>query len=126
MDYIFYAIMGLIVVWFFYNQFVGVKGLRELYNEHFINEWKEQSGGILIDVREPSEVKQGKVKGSVNIPLGQLASRISEIPKEKSVYLYCRSGMRSKQAAKILLRSGYNSVQHLRGGILSLKREDLQ
>jgi rhodanese-related sulfurtransferase len=47
---------------------------------------------------EPSEVKQGKISGAVNIPLSQLATRLHEIPPDNAIFLYCRSGMRSKQA----------------------------
>jgi rhodanese-related sulfurtransferase len=57
---------------------------------------------ILTPHREPFEVQAGYIPGAVNIPLSQLKNRLGEIPKDKQVYLYYRSGMRSKQAAKIL------------------------
>jgi rhodanese-related sulfurtransferase len=46
---------------------------------------------------------------------------LSEIPKDKSVYLYCRSGMRSKQAARILQKNGFHEIAHLQGGMMSWK-----
>ncbi|MBT2286090.1 rhodanese-like domain-containing protein [Paenibacillus polymyxa] len=72
---------------------------------------------IVVDVREPGEYKRGFIKGAVNIPLSQLQRRLAEIPKDKTVLLYCQSGMRSKNAAKVLSRSGYSKIAHLQGGV---------
>jgi rhodanese-related sulfurtransferase len=118
---IFYSILALVVVWFFYSQFVGIKGLSELDSVSFEQALSENTSHTLIDVREQSEVKQGKIKGAINIPLGQISGRLNEIPKNKPLFLYCRSGMRSKQAAKILIANGYDQVNHLKGGIISWK-----
>jgi len=54
----------------------------------------------------------------VNISVDQLAQRLSEIPKDKPVVLYCRSGNRSNQAAQILERAGYSQIYDL-GGIIT-------
>ncbi|MED4600059.1 rhodanese-like domain-containing protein [Paenibacillus validus] len=114
MNYYFYAILFILLAWFLFKQFAPVKGLRNLNIEQFKKEYKGQR---LIDVREVHEFKQGHLPGAVNIPLSQIHRRLGEIPKESPVYLYCRSGMRSKQAGRILSRSGYRNVAHLNGGI---------
>lgn len=71
----------------------------------------------IIDVREPDEFAGGHIKGAKLIPLGQLASRMGEIDKTKPVLVYCLSGVRSKQAAYVLGKSGYIKVYNLRRGI---------
>ncbi|MCY9657156.1 rhodanese-like domain-containing protein [Paenibacillus chondroitinus] len=109
------------VVWFVYSRFAGVKGLKQLTSAQFQDELKGNSNKILIDVREPGEVKHGYIAGAKNIPLSQLKQRVSEIPADKTVYLYCRSGMRSKQAARILQKKGFRELAHLQGGIMSWK-----
>jgi rhodanese-related sulfurtransferase len=118
-----YIALALIAVWFLYSRMSGanVNGLKELDASAFQQELAESSDYTFIDVREPSEVRQGYIKGAINIPLGQLATRLQEINKNKPVKLYCRSGNRSKQAAKILLDNGYDDVTHLKGGILAWK-----
>ncbi len=114
---VFYLALAVVVGWFVYQQFSSVAGLRELDNASFAEELKNKQH-ILIDVRESSEVASGYIPGAVHIPLGQLKDRLQEVPRDRSVMLYCRSGNRSRQAANILLKEGYSDVTHLKGGIL--------
>ncbi|MFD2673389.1 rhodanese-like domain-containing protein [Marinicrinis sediminis] len=116
MDIVFYALTIGLIGWMIYRQFAPVKGLRTMQAEDFK---KASKGHKLIDVREPHEFKEGHLPGAVNLPLSQFRSRLSEIPRDREVYLYCRSGMRSKQASKWLVRSGHRNVAHLSGGLLS-------
>ncbi|TLS52819.1 rhodanese-like domain-containing protein [Paenibacillus antri] len=116
MDAGLYILLSLIVLWLLYKQFVPVKGLRTLAPEQFQSESK---GNKVIDVREIHEYKRGHIKGAVNVPLSQLQQRLGDIPKDRTIYLYCQSGMRSKQAAKLLGRNGYADVAHLRGGMMA-------
>ncbi|MED4602021.1 rhodanese-like domain-containing protein [Paenibacillus validus] len=116
MDYALYVLLAVFVVWMFYKQFTPVKGLRNLQLREFKEEYK---GNKLIDVRESREYTRGYIPGAVNIPLSQLKQRLGEIPKDKPVYLYCQSGMRSKQAGKILSNNGYGQIAHLTGGIMA-------
>lgn len=64
----------------------------------------------LIDVREPAEYAQGHVPGAVLIPLGQLAQRLVDVPKNDTVYVICGSGNRSQQGAMTLSGAGINAV----------------
>ncbi|MGG1554418.1 rhodanese-like domain-containing protein [Paenibacillus ferrarius] len=107
------------IVWFIYSRFAGVKGLDNLSSEQLQERLAGKTGSVLIDVREPNEVKQGYIPGAVNIPLSRLKTRYAEIPQDRPVVLYCRSGMRSKQAARILSKNGYKQLSHLRGGLLA-------
>ncbi|MDF2815129.1 MAG: sulfurtransferase [Paenibacillus sp.] len=116
MQYGLYILLALIVLWMVYRQFAPVKGLRTLTPEQFQS---ESTGKEVIDVREILEYKRGHIMGAMNVPLSQLRQRLGEIPKDRTVYLYCQSGMRSKQAAKLLGRNGFADVAELRGGIMS-------
>jgi rhodanese-related sulfurtransferase len=73
----------------------------------------------VLDVRSPEEYASGHVPGAVNIPYDQLASRISEVPKDKDVVLYCKSGRRAGIAAETLAGQGYTRLQHLEGDIVA-------
>ncbi|RUT35855.1 rhodanese-like domain-containing protein [Paenibacillus zeisoli] len=116
MNYGFYLVLLLFFLWMLYRQFASVKGLRSLSAEQFIS---ESNGSKVIDIREIHEYKRGHIKGAVNIPLSQLQQRMEEISKDYTVYLYCQSGMRSRQAAKILGRNGYANIAELKGGMMS-------
>ncbi|WP_424767801.1 rhodanese-like domain-containing protein [Paenibacillus sp. sgz302251] len=103
--------------WFVYRRFGPAKGLRTLRDKEFQNELKNTRDWLLIDVRETHEYKSGFIPGARNIPLSVLHGRLDEIPKDRELFLYCRSGMRSKNAARILHKQGYTRFAHLQGGI---------
>ncbi len=71
----------------------------------------------LLDVREPWEVALCRLDGSVNIPLGQLPSRLAELDPARPTVVNCHHGMRSQQAAEHFLKKGFTNVWNLRGGI---------
>ncbi|MBX3002243.1 MAG: rhodanese-like domain-containing protein [Caldilineaceae bacterium] len=73
---------------------------------------------IILDVREDWEYAAGHIPGTVLIPLGQLGSRLSEIPADKTVIAVCRSGNRSGQATQLLKQSGF-TVHNMEGGMLA-------
>ena len=75
---------------------------------------KKKEGAIIIDVRTPAEFKGGHGKGSVNIPLDQIKSKINKIKEyKKPIITCCASGMRSGSAASILKSNG---VEAYNGG----------
>ncbi|WP_210367222.1 CoA-disulfide reductase [Bacillus sp. REN3] len=89
------------------------EGLVETVQWHEINDILA-NGSYLIDVREPIECDMGMIAGSVNIPLGELRDRLSEIPN-KEVYVYCQVGLRGYLASRILMQAGFK-VRNLDGG----------
>jgi len=91
-----------------------IEGLVDIVQWHEIDDIVEK-GGYLIDVREPNELKQGIIKGSVNIPLDELRDRLHEIPTDQEIYITCQLGMRGYVAARILMENGYE-VKNVDGG----------
>lgn len=71
---------------------------------------------FLLDVREPHEVAEWAIPGAVNIPLGELAERAGDVPRDREVVTVCASGNRSSRAADALARAGYH-VANLSGGM---------
>ena len=72
---------------------------------------------LIVDVREPWELDLCRIDGSVSIPLGQVAQRASELPRDRPLVMVCHHGGRSQHAATILEAAGYTQVHNLRGGI---------
>jgi rhodanese-related sulfurtransferase len=76
------------------------------------------TGIFVLDVRSPEEyVQDGHIKGSTLIPLPDLANRLAEIPKDRPIAAFCRSGNRSRVAQDLLLKSGFTNVTNIEGGI---------
>lgn len=72
------------------------------------------SGSNLIDVRTPEEYASGYIDGAVNLPLDKIQSgQAPNVEKEKTLYVYCRSGNRSAQAAALLKSAGFTNVVDL-------------
>lgn len=69
-----------------------------------------KNGAVMVDVRSAAEFASGNAPGSVNIPLGELGSRVEEIPTSAPVVLCCASGTRSGMAKLMLKKKGYEKV----------------
>jgi len=74
-------------------------------------------GALMLDVREPNEWDAGHIPGATLIPLGQLSSRLAEVPRDRMVATVCRSGNRSAQARDILVAAGFSAVTSMAGGM---------
>ncbi|MHB8630471.1 MAG: rhodanese-like domain-containing protein [Candidatus Limnocylindria bacterium] len=77
---------------------------------------RDRSDLHLLDVREPNEWKAGHIAGSQHIPLGELRTRLGELPKDRPILAVCRHGNRSDSAARGLRTLGY-TVESLDGGV---------
>ena len=79
-----------------------------------------ESGAFIVDVREKNEFNQGHLVNAVNIPLSELRDRVDEIPKDRTVYLHCRSSQRSYNAVMALQNLGYDNVVNISGSFLGI------
>ena len=89
-----------------------------------ITQMAEEDNFILLDVRTPEEFADGHIPGAINIPNESIGENdIAELPdKEQRIYVYCRSGNRSKQASAKLVNLGYTNVVEI-GGIIDYHGE---
>ncbi|WP_343670891.1 FAD-dependent oxidoreductase [Chitinophaga sp.] len=76
---------------------------------------------VLIDVRTPDEYEMGNVKGSINIPVDEIRNKLSSIPRDKDIYIYCEAGLRGYLAQRVLLQNGFNRVWNMSGGYRTWK-----
>ena len=72
---------------------------------------------VAIDVRMPREYDRKHVAGSINIPLNHLIERLPEVPRGRSVIVYCAGGYRSSIAASLLQQQGITTVAEIAGGV---------
>ena len=82
--------------------------------------WREDAAReppVLVDVREPWEFDLCGIEGSLLVPLGQLPSRVDELPRDRPLVMVCHTGRRSQNAAMFLAQSGFADVQNLSGGV---------
>jgi len=78
---------------------------------------------LLLDVREPHELRISSIRDSVNIPLGQLTARLSELDTAREMVILCKSGTRSRRALDLLVGAGFKKVKNLHGGINAWARD---
>lgn len=76
----------------------------------------------LLDVRTPQEYSQGRLAGSVLIPIGEFGRRVGEVPKNRVIVVYCAVGSRSKPVAGFLAQEGYKEVYNMTDGIVGWYR----
>jgi rhodanese-related sulfurtransferase len=88
-----------------------MEGMRSVTPEQFA----ALPGAALIDVREPDELRAVRTASAVPIPMGEIASRLDELP-EGTIYVLCHSGGRSARVTQFLEQQGYDAV-NIDGGI---------
>ena len=81
------------------------------------------AGAVFVDVRNLPELNEGYAPNAVNIPLPELKQRVGELPKDKDLLIYCRSGRRSEAATRILMEQGYDRVYNVLGGYLAFPKK---
>jgi rhodanese-related sulfurtransferase len=81
---------------------------------------------LLLDIRSAGELAQGVLPDAVHMPMHLIPLRISELPKDKEIILYCHSGARSYHACAYLAQQGFDNAVNLRGGILAWARSGFQ
>jgi adenylyltransferase/sulfurtransferase len=73
--------------------------------------------GLLIDVREPDEHAIARIQGARLIPLKTLPEVLESLPRDRDLYVHCKSGMRSAKAVRMLMERGFTRVHNVHGGI---------
>ena len=71
---------------------------------------------LLLDVRSQDEFEAGHIEQAINIPIDEFRNRLSEIPTDKKIYIYCEAGLRGYLAQRILTQNGFDQVRNLSGG----------
>jgi len=110
-----------------YYEFCGVPGLDhetgsagaewDITPQELAARLKGSSPPLLLDVREPHELAISAIEGAQLIPLGQLASRLSELDTAQDMVVFCKAGTRSARALELLVTAGFRKVKNLEGGI---------
>jgi NADPH-dependent 2,4-dienoyl-CoA reductase/sulfur reductase-like enzyme/rhodanese-related sulfurtransferase len=98
--------------------FAGMVAGNALSGDMPLIHWEDAGSGFLLDVREPGEVTAEFVPNALNIPVGQLRGRLDELPRDREIEVFCRSGQRSYLATRILLQHGFNA-RNISGGWLA-------
>lgn len=88
---------------------IDVEGLRDRLGG--------ESAPTVVDVREPGEIEASPFAGALCIPMGEIPSRLDEVPRDVSLVILCHHGMRSARVAAFLADQGFADVSNLRGGI---------
>ncbi len=108
-----------------YNNFCDI--MMKNNSEITVNELKTKIDNgddfILLDVREPFEHAIAQIKGAILIPLGELESRIRELPRDKVIAVHCKTGGRSANAVSLLHGAGYDKAVNVNGGITAWRDE---
>ena len=94
-------------------------GYKQVSMQEGLDFMKSDTNYILLDVRRIDEFEEGHIPGAINIPNEAIGTKeIKELPdKNKTIYVYCRSGYRSKQASHKLVELGYTDIIEF-GGII--------
>ena len=84
----------------------------------------EAGEAVALDVREPSEWRQGRIPGALHCPMTELPARLSLLLRDRTIVAVCRSGNRSGQVTEALQRQGYR-IENLEGGLKAWRRAGL-
>ncbi len=98
-------------------------GYENVEVAHVYKHWRQGAKAeipfMILDVRTPAEYAEGHIAGATLIPVQELANRLSEVPKDRQVYVHCKSGRRSARAAKLLAENGFDRIENMLGGIIA-------
>jgi rhodanese-related sulfurtransferase len=80
---------------------------------------------VVVDVREPNEIAEVRVEGTVRIPFSEIGTRFEELPRDRPLLIMCASGSRSAAVTNHLLQNGWTDVANVAGGIIAWERAGL-
>lgn len=98
---------------------------HEIGPKEFKKKMEAYDDVVLIDVRTPEEIKEASIPGHsvMNIMDPTFTTKVDELDREKSYFVYCRSGQRSGQACRYMLSQGFKKLYNLEGGIIAWQDE---
>lgn len=101
---------------------VALNQLHGRYQEVKVSDVRKlvEENAFIIDARERREFERGHLKNAVNIPLSEFRKRLDEIPKDRPVYIHCRSGQRSYNMVMALKNIGYDNVYNIAGSFMGI------
>lgn len=80
----------------------------------------------IVDIRSEAEIAQGVLPSAQHLPMHLIPLKMNDLPKDRDVILYCRSGARSYQACAYLAQQGVGNVLNLSGGIIDWARQGFE
>lgn len=101
---------------------VGLNILHSVYKQVHVTKVRDlvEKGAYIIDVRDKDEFEKGHLINAINIPLGEIRDRIDEIPRDRTVYLHCRSSQRSYNVVMVLQNLGFENVYNISGSFMGI------
>ncbi|MBO8126577.1 MAG: rhodanese-like domain-containing protein [Firmicutes bacterium] len=100
---------------------MGSQRYQDVAADDVLSRFQRGEKLIIVDVRQPDEYAAGHIPGAILIPLPNLEDYLDQLDKETEIFLVCRSGVRSRTAAKILAEKGFRQVRNISGGMLAWK-----
>jgi rhodanese-related sulfurtransferase len=93
--------------------------LQRLSPNDFETSLRTNKSALLLDVRTPGEFQRGHITGAqlMDFYSTSFSEQIQDLPKDKTIYIYCQSSNRSMQAVQMLQKAGYSNIVELRGGM---------
>ena len=118
--------MKKLIILFFLN---SIFSQQEIFDIDYkkMSEIIENESTVVVDVRTADEFNSFRIKNSINIDYysKNFLDSISSYREKKNIILYCRSGRRSYYAAKLMQEKGFNKIYNLKGGVLEVKKKNL-
>ncbi|MFD1096654.1 rhodanese-like domain-containing protein [Salegentibacter chungangensis] len=100
--------------------------MKELNQEEWRAQLEKDDNAVILDVRTEEEVDEGYIPNAKNIDIykaQEFMEEIEKLPKDKSYYIYCRSGKRSAQACMMMDQMGFDETYNLAGGFMEWQGE---
>lgn len=104
-----------------FSFFKSKKNYENVSAANFKQLMQETPNAVILDVRTAAEARSGSIKGAINIDLMSVdfQQKIAKLDKNKTYFVYCRSGNRSGQACKVMGDAGFEHLYNLSGGMMS-------
>ncbi len=102
--------------------YIATNLLNDDFRQVHFTEARElvEKGAFIIDVRERNEYELSHLNTSVNIPMSEIRERINEVPKDRPVYIHCKSGQRSYNVCLLLKHLGFDNIYNISAGYMGI------